>query len=79
MTKNEYLILKVLMEQAGKVVPRESIMERLWGAEEFVDDNTLTVNVARIRKKMESVGRMDFITTKRGLGYLVEDERILGK
>ena len=46
-------------------------MERLWGAEEFVDDNTLTVNVTRIRKKIDAAGVPDFITTKRGLGYIV--------
>ncbi len=71
LTKNEYLILKTLMEQAGKVVSRESIMEKLWGADEFVDDNTLTVNVTRIRKKLEAAGAEDFIATKRGLGYIV--------
>jgi DNA-binding response OmpR family regulator len=71
LTKNEYLILKSLMECPGKVVSRESIMERLWGADEFVDDNTLTVNVTRIRKKIEAAGVPNFITTKRGLGYIV--------
>lgn len=74
LTKNEYLILKTLMEQPGKVVSRESIMERLWGADEFVDDNTLTVNVTRIRKKMDAAGVPDFITTKRGMGYIVGKE-----
>ena len=49
----------------------EEIMERLWGNDEFVDDNTLTVNITRIRKKLEAAGVDDFITTKRGLGYLV--------
>lgn len=71
LTKNEFLILKVLMEKRGKVVGREQIMERLWGDDEFVDDNTLTVNVTRIRKKMEAAGVADFIGTKRGLGYIV--------
>lgn len=71
LTKNEYLILKTLMEQPGKVVSRECIMERLWGADEFVDDNTLTVNMTRIRKKMGAAGAENFITTKRGLGYIV--------
>ena len=56
LTRNEFLILKVLMEQQGKVVSREMIMERLWGDEEFVDDNTLNVNVTRIRKKIEAAG-----------------------
>lgn len=71
LTKNEYLILKVLMENAGKVVSREKLMERLWGDDEFVDDNTLTVNVTRIRKKIEAQGVSDFITTKRGMGYII--------
>ena len=71
LTKNEFLILKTVMEKQGKVVSREEIMERLWGNDEFVDDNTLTVNITRIRKKLEAAGVDDFITTKRGLGYLV--------
>lgn len=74
LTKNEYLILKTLMEQQGKVVSRETIMERLWGADEFVDDNTLTVNVTRIRKKLDAAGAEDFIATKRGMGYIVGEE-----
>ncbi|MBE5860092.1 MAG: response regulator transcription factor [Butyrivibrio sp.] len=74
LTKNEYLILKTLMEQQGKVVSRETIMERLWGADEFVDDNTLTVNVTRIRKKLDAAGAEDFITTKRGIGYIVGEK-----
>ena len=72
LTKNEFLILKTLMEKQGKVVSREEIMERLWGNDEFVDDNTLTVNITRIRKKLEAAGVTDFIGTKRGIGYLVE-------
>lgn len=72
LTKNEFLILKTLMEKHGKVVSREEIMERLWGNDEFVDDNTLTVNITRIRKKLEAAGITDFIGTKRGIGYLVE-------
>lgn len=59
------------MEHAGSVVSRETIMERLWGNDEFVDDNTLTVNMTRIRRKMEAAGVKDFIVTKRGLGYIV--------
>ena len=62
------------MEQQGKVVSRETIMERLWGADEFVDDNTLTVNVTRIRKKLDAAGAEDFIATKRGMGYIVGEE-----
>lgn len=71
LTKNEYLILKTLMEKSGKVVSREKIMEILWGDDQFVDDNTLTVNITRIRKKIEAAGILDFITTKRGIGYIV--------
>lgn len=72
LTKNEFLILKTLFEKPGVIVSREDIMERLWGNDEFVDDNTLTVNVTRIRKKFEAVGHKELIETKRGLGYIVE-------
>lgn len=71
LSKNEFLILKTLLEKKGRVVSREEIMDRLWGNDEFVDDNTLTVNVTRIRKKLESAGKKDFIGTKRGIGYIV--------
>lgn len=71
LSKNEFLILKTLLENKGKVVSREEIMNRLWGNDEFVDDNTLTVNVTRIRKKLEAAGAEAFIATKRGLGYIV--------
>lgn len=74
LTKNEFLILKILFEKKGKVVSREEIMERLWGNDEFIDDNTLTVNVTRIRKKLESMGCSNFIGTKRGIGYIVGEE-----
>ena len=76
LTKNEFLILKTLMESPGKVISRETIMERLWGDEEFVDDNTLTVNVTRIRKKIENAGLNNYIVTKRGMGYIVGEEAI---
>ena len=74
LTKNEFLILKELMENAGRVVSRDSIMERLWGNEEFVDDNTLTVNITRIRRKFEAAGITGFISTKRGMGYIIGEE-----
>ena len=74
LTKNEFLILKELMENEGRIVSRDQIMERLWGNEEFVDDNTLTVNITRIRKKIEAAGLTDFITTKRGMDYIVGEE-----
>lgn len=57
LTKNEFRILQILFERAGKIVSRDEIIERLWDSDEFIDDNTLTVNVARLRKKLESVGR----------------------
>ena len=72
LTKNEYRILQALLEQKGKVVSRETLMERLWATDSFVDENTLTVNVNRLRKKLESIGLQDFIATKKGLGYLVK-------
>lgn len=72
LTKNEFRILQILFERAGKIVSRDEIIERLWDSDEFIDDNTLTVNVARLRKKLESVGRKDMIRTKKGIGYMVE-------
>lgn len=72
LTKNEYKILLCLMENKGKVVSREFLMERLWDQCSFVDENTLSVNVNRLRKKLVAVGLHNFITTKVGVGYLVE-------
>lgn len=71
LTKNEYRILLALMENKGKVVSREKLMERLWETDSFVDENTLTVNVNRLRKKLDAAGLQDFITTKFGVGYLI--------
>lgn len=71
LTKNEYRILQTLMENRGKPVSRETLMKRLWETDSFVDENTLTVNVARLRKKLENYGMKDFIRTKKGIGYLV--------
>jgi len=72
LTKNEYRILLGLMQSKGRTVSREKLMELLWESDEFVDDNTLTVNVNRLRKKLDAAGLRDFITTKHGVGYLVE-------
>ena len=72
LTKNEYRILLTLMEKSGEIVTCESIMEQLWQDESFVDENTLTVNVTRLRKKLESIGLADFITTKKGIGYIIK-------
>lgn len=74
LTKNEYKIMKILMENKNRVVLREEIMEALWDSDYFVDDNTLTVNVNRLRKKLEDMGLNDFIQTKKGMGYLIHEE-----
>ena len=69
LTKNEYRILFALMESRGRVVSREKLMEKLWQTDSFVDENTLTVNINRLRKKLETAGLSDFIMTKFGEGY----------
>lgn len=74
LSKNEYRILLCLMENCGRVVSREKLMERLWETDAFVDENTLTVNVNRLRKRLDAAGLRDFITTKFGVGYLIEKE-----
>ena len=61
------------MENKGKVVSREKLMQRLWETDCFVDENTLTVNVGRLRKKLETCGLPGFISTKFGMGYVIED------
>ncbi len=72
LSKNEYRILLCLMENKGEIVSRERLMERLWKTQQFVDENTLTVNINRLRKKLDAAGLTGFITTKIGVGYLVE-------
>ena len=72
LTKNEFRILKLLMENSGRIVSRENLITRLWESDEFIDDNTLTVNVARLRKKLEEIGAENWIQTKKGIGYIVE-------
>jgi len=72
LTKNEFRILQTLMEYKGKIVPRDEIIEKLWESDQFIDDNTLTVNVARLRKKLDIIGMGDMIRTKKGIGYIVE-------
>ncbi len=71
LTKNEFKILSCLMENKGKVISRDILMTKLWETDSYVDENTLTVNVTRLRKKLEAVGLSDFITTKKGMGYVV--------
>lgn len=72
LSKNEYRILLCLMENKGKTVSREKLMERLWQTDQFIDQNTLTVNVNRLRKKLDAAGLTDFIETKFGVGYIVD-------
>lgn len=73
LSKNEYRILFILMENKGSVVSREKLMEQLWETDSFVDENTLTVNIGRLRKRLGAAGLEDFITTKFGVGYLIEE------
>lgn len=72
LTKNEYRILSVLMEEQGEVVSREKLMDSLWESDCYIDDNTLTVNINRLRKKLSAYGLSEWIQTKKGIGYLVE-------
>ena len=72
LTRNEFRILKTLMENRGKIVSRDTLMTRLWEDDCYVEENTLTVNVTRLRKKLEQAGLKDFITTRVGHGYLIE-------
>lgn len=72
LSKNEYRILLVLMKNKGKAVSREKLMEALWQTDEFVDDNALTVNVGRLRKKLDAAGLDGFIETKFGVGYEIK-------
>jgi len=72
LTKNEFRILQTLLESKGKIVSRDTLMTKLWQADSYVEENTLTVNVNRLRKKLENAGLSDFITTKVGNGYIIE-------
>ena len=71
-TKNEIKILSCLIKNKGKIVSREDLMDYLWNSDIFVDDNTLSVNVTRLRKKLEELGMKDAIETRRGLGYIIQ-------
>lgn len=73
LTKNEYRILETLFESKGKVVTRETLMNRLWETDCYVDENTLSVNVMRLRKKLDRAGISGLITTKVGMGYIIEE------
>lgn len=74
LNKNELRILEALMLEKGRVVSRDTLMQKLWETDCYVDENTLTVNVSRLKKKLASYGLTDFITTKKGLGYLISQE-----
>ena len=71
LTKNEFRILQTLMENKGRLVSRDTLMTRLWETDNYIEENTLTVNIARLRKKLERAGLKDFITTKVGEGYII--------
>ena len=73
LTKNESRILQTLMENHGKIVSRDTLMMKLWQDDCYVEENTLTVNVTRLRKKLATAGLSDFIRTKVGSGYLIGD------
>lgn len=73
LTKNDSKILQTLLENKGRVVSRDTLMTRLWESDSYVDENTLTVNITRLRRKLDGLGLVDFITTKKGVGYLVKD------
>lgn len=72
LTKNDFRILQTLMENKGKIVSRDTLMTKLWQIDCYVEENTLTVNVTRLRKKLEAAGLTDFIKTKVGAGYIIE-------
>lgn len=72
LTKNEFKILEILLERPGKVVNRDEIIDKIWQTDSYIDDNTLTVNVMRLRKKLEEINIFDLIKTKKGVGYYVQ-------
>ncbi|MDO4662093.1 MAG: response regulator transcription factor [Tissierellia bacterium] len=72
LTKNEYKIMEILISNPSKVIKREEIMNKLWQSDEFIDDNTLTVNIMRLRRKLDEYGLKDLIKTKKKVGYYVE-------
>ena len=71
LTKNEFRILKYLVQNRDKIVTREDIMECLWESEDFIGDSTLTVNITRVRNKLEELGLKELLETKRGQGYIL--------
>ena len=72
LAKNDFRILQTLMEHSGKTISRDELMTALWENDSYVDENTLTVNIARLRRKLEDIGLENFIITKKGMGYLIQ-------
>lgn len=72
LSRNDFILLQLMMRNIGKIISREDLMQALWNDEQFVDDNTLTVNVNRMRRKIAALGLEDFIITRKGMGYLIE-------
>ncbi|MGH1840544.1 response regulator transcription factor [Enterococcus gallinarum] len=75
LSPNESRILSLLLQQQGKIVPKETIIEMLWNSEEFIDNNTLAVNMTRLRKKLSQTGLSDLVQTVKNKGYLIEKEQ----
>lgn len=71
LTKNDFRVMKALFQSKGKIVTRDTIMKSLWDNDVYIDDNTLSVNIARLRKKLETIGLVDFIKTKKSIGYFI--------
>lgn len=78
-TKNEYQLIKTLIENRTRIVTREELFEQLWDEKTFVDDNTLTVNITRIKQKLMQLGLSNVIKTKRGVGYYFDEEEVIGE
>lgn len=72
LSRNEFIILQTMMRNIGKIVSRDELMQVLWNDEQFMDDNTLTVNVNRLRRRIALLGLEDFIVTRKGMGYIIE-------
>ena len=72
LSRNEFIIIQFMMRHIGKIVSRDDLMQVLWNDEQFIDDNTLTVNVNRLRRKIAQLGLDDFIGTRKGMGYIIE-------
>lgn len=72
LTKNDYKLLSMLMSHHGEAISRDRLIQKLWESDDYIDENTLTVNMTRLRQKLEKAGIHDFIKTKKGIGYMIE-------